>query len=126
MSAYIRSLTSHSFTFLKDTAMSNAKRYEPSTAPSGVGLKGLLLYVLPMPTLVAALKFALKRQCHQYLNHRRGIFGYMVTASIARHGFKLEAEYNKRKIARPSPRIKPLRYFLSNHYHRFGLVDIRL
>ena len=81
--------------------MSNAKRYEPSTAPSGVGLKGLLLYVLPMPTLIAALSSLLNGNVLNTLITGGAFFGYMVTASVARHGFKLEAEYNKRQIARP-------------------------
>lgn len=86
---------------------SKATRYAP-TSPTAqdaahalrYGLKGILLYLLPFPTLIAAIIALIRGDISGTLVTGGAFAAYMVAAHIARHGFKLEGEYKRRKLAR--------------------------
>lgn len=80
--------------------MSKAQRYTPSAHDVRYGVKGLLLYLLPIPSLIAAIISLGAGQVTQTLVAGGAFAAYMIAASIARQGFKLEGEYEKRKLAR--------------------------
>jgi 5-bromo-4-chloroindolyl phosphate hydrolysis protein len=84
--------------------MSKAKRYNPTTQEAvhsiRYGLKGLLLYLLPVPALIAGIVALVKGDITGTLITGGSFAAYMIAAHIARHGFKLEGEYKRRKIAR--------------------------
>ncbi|PIE00963.1 MAG: 5-bromo-4-chloroindolyl phosphate hydrolysis protein [Thiothrix nivea] len=84
--------------------MSKAKRYNPTTQEAvhsiRYGLKGLLLYLLPLPALIAGIIALIKGDIIGTLITGGSFATYMLSAHIARHGFKLEGEYKRRKIAR--------------------------
>lgn len=86
---------------------SKAKRYTPSS-PSAkdaahtlrYGLKGILLYFLPFPALIAGIISLVRGNIGDTLVTGGAFAAYMVAAHIARHGFKLEGEYKRRQIAK--------------------------
>ncbi len=84
--------------------MSKAQRYTPAAREAvhniRYGIKGLLLYFLPFPTLIAAIISLLRGNIYDTLVTGGAFAAYMIAATIARHGFKLEGEYQRRKIAR--------------------------
>lgn len=88
--------------------MSKASRYNP-VAQEAVhsiryGLKGILLYLLPIPTLIASIVALFSGHFTETLITGGSFAMYMIGAHVARHGFKLEGEYKQRKIAR-APRV---------------------
>lgn len=87
--------------------MTAAKRYEPALHSVRYGLKGILLYLLPLPALITAIGSLMRGAVMDTLI-TGGIFAaYMLGATIARHGFRLQGEYERRKIARaPSTPFK--------------------
>ncbi|WP_020561339.1 5-bromo-4-chloroindolyl phosphate hydrolysis family protein [Thiofilum flexile] len=80
--------------------MSKAQRYTPTAHDVRYGIKGILLYLLPIPSLISALISLSGGQVTQTLVSGGAFAAYMIAASIARQGFKLEGEYEKRKLAR--------------------------
>jgi len=90
--------------------MSSAKRYSPEAkAISRVkyGLKGLLLFVLPTPLLIAAIISLVRGEMFHTLVSAAAFAGFMVTAMIAREGFKCEGKYHRRNFTRaPSTPFK--------------------
>nr|CAA6810979.1 MAG: 5-bromo-4-chloroindolyl phosphate hydrolysis protein [uncultured Thiotrichaceae bacterium] len=84
--------------------MSKAKRYNPTTQEAvhsiRYGLKGILLYLLPIPALIAGIISLVRGDIMGTLLTGGSFAAYMVAAHVARHGFKLEGEYKRRKIAR--------------------------
>ncbi|MEZ5478252.1 MAG: 5-bromo-4-chloroindolyl phosphate hydrolysis family protein [Thiolinea sp.] len=84
--------------------MSKATRYTPAARDAAhtlrYGLKGLLLYLLPVPALIAAVISLVRGDIGGVLVTGGSFAAYMLAAHIARHGFKLEGEYRRRKIAR--------------------------
>ncbi len=101
-----------SFSVIRATInMSKAKRYNPTTQEAvhsiRYGLKGLLLYLLPLPALIASIIALIKGDIIGTLITGGSFAAYMLSAHIARHGFKLEGEYKRRKIAR-APRQNTL------------------
>lgn len=80
--------------------MSNAQRYNSTVHDVRYGIKGLLLYFLPIPSLISAIISLGAGQVAQTLISGSAFAAYMIAASIARQGFKLEGEYEKRKLAR--------------------------
>jgi len=90
--------------------MSKAKRYDPenqllNTVKTGV--KGVLLFLMPLPVLLAAIIHLVKG--HIFASITAGILfaGFMVAAIIARHGFKLESRFKLKKLAKaPSTPFK--------------------
>lgn len=89
------------------TVKSAAKRYEPTIHNVRYGIKGILLYLLPLPALITAIGSLMRGDVMDTLV-TGGVFAtFMVGASVARHGFRLEGEYERRKIARaPSTPFK--------------------
>ncbi|PID46428.1 MAG: 5-bromo-4-chloroindolyl phosphate hydrolysis protein [Proteobacteria bacterium] len=82
--------------------MSKAKRYSPGQNPLGqlrLGLKGLLLYIMPMPVLLAAVISLVKGNLSGTLINGAAFAGFMLAAVIARHGFKVEHQYHTKKLA---------------------------
>jgi 5-bromo-4-chloroindolyl phosphate hydrolysis protein len=80
--------------------MASAQRYDPTIHAVRYGLKGLLLFILPLPVLITAIGSLMKGHVMDTLI-TGGIFAaFMLSAAIARHGFQLQGEYEKRKIAR--------------------------
>lgn len=90
------------------TPISKAKRYVPAAATSATAaaqqvrtsIKGLLLYILPFPLLIGAIIALVAGNVGGTLLLGGSFAAYMIAATIARHGFKMEAEYQRRKIAR--------------------------
>jgi 5-bromo-4-chloroindolyl phosphate hydrolysis protein len=82
------------------TVKSAAKRYEPAIHNVRYGIKGILLYLLPLPSLITAIGSLMRGDVMDTLV-TGGIFAaFMIGATVARHGFRLQGEYERRKIAR--------------------------
>lgn len=80
--------------------MASAKRYDPTLHAVRYGIKGILLFLLPLPVLITAIVLLLRGQVFDTLI-TGGIFAaFMFGATLARHGFRLQGEYERRKIAR--------------------------
>ncbi|MBJ6611292.1 MAG: 5-bromo-4-chloroindolyl phosphate hydrolysis family protein [Candidatus Thiothrix moscowensis] len=87
--------------------MSAAKRYEPTLHNVRYGIKGILLYLLPLPVLITAIGSLMRGAVMDTLVTGGVFAALMLGASIARHGFRLQGEYERRKIARaPSTPFK--------------------
>jgi len=93
--------------------MSSAKRYSSAKDVRDVagkvklGLKGLLLYILPVPILFAAVVSLIKGNLWATLVNGSAFAAFMLVAVIARHGFRLEHEYKNKKMAQaPSTPFK--------------------
>ena len=90
------------------TPISKAKRYAPVAAATAseaahqvrTNIRGLLLYFLPFPLLIGAITALVMGKVTSTLLLGGAFAAYMLAATIARRGFKLEAEYQRRKIAR--------------------------
>ncbi|MFZ1341693.1 5-bromo-4-chloroindolyl phosphate hydrolysis family protein [Thiothrix eikelboomii] len=88
--------------------VSKAQRYAPAAAATAseaahqvrTSLRGLLLYFLPFPLLIGAIAALVAGNVASTLVLGGSFAAYMLAATIARRGFKLEAEYQRRKIAR--------------------------
>ncbi|MDD5394443.1 MAG: 5-bromo-4-chloroindolyl phosphate hydrolysis family protein [Thiothrix sp.] len=89
--------------------MASATRYDPTLHAVRYGIKGILLFLLPLPILITALASLMHGAVMDTLV-TGGVFAtYMLGATIARHGFKLQGEYERRKIARaPSTPYKTI------------------
>ena len=89
--------------------MTTVKRYEPALHQVNYGLKGILLYLLPLPVLVTALISLMRGAVMDTLVTGAAFAAYIVGAAIARQGFRLQSEYERRKIARaPSTPYKTI------------------
>ena len=90
--------------------MSSAKRYSPEAkAISRVkyGLKGLLLFILPTPLLIATIISLVRGEMLHTLISVAAFTGFMMVAMIAREGFKREGQYHRREFTRaPSTPFK--------------------
>lgn len=83
--------------------MSKAKRYEPATEVLDTvktGIKGTLLFLMPLPVLIAAAIHLVKGHLFSSIIAGALFAGFMIAAMIARHGFKLESRFKKKKLAR--------------------------
>lgn len=83
--------------------MSKAKRYEPATQVLNTvraGIKGTLLFLMPLPVLIAAIIHLVKGNIFASLTAGTLFAGFMVAAVVARHGFKLEHQFNQKKFAK--------------------------
>lgn len=89
--------------------MASAQRYDETLHTVRYGLKGILLFLLPLPLLITVIASLLRGRVMDTLV-TGGIFAvYLIAASIARHGFKLQGEYERRKLARaPSTPYKTI------------------
>lgn len=89
--------------------MASTQRYDPTIHAVRYGLKGILLYFLPLPLLITAIGSLMKGNVIDTLITGGLFAAFMVSATIARHGFRLQGEYEKRKIARaPSTPFKTI------------------
>ncbi|RVU86127.1 5-bromo-4-chloroindolyl phosphate hydrolysis protein [Leucothrix sargassi] len=83
--------------------MSNAKRYKPNNgSPLGqirLGLKGILLYMMPVPVLLAAVISLVRGDFWATIINGSAFAAFMLAAVIARHGFKVEHQYHTKKLA---------------------------
>jgi len=82
--------------------MSKAKRYSPDSSDISnfkVGLKGVLLFLMPIPVLVAAVISLVAGNFWLTVFNGAAFAGFMLAAVIARHGFKVEQLYHSRKLA---------------------------
>jgi 5-bromo-4-chloroindolyl phosphate hydrolysis protein len=84
--------------------MSSARRYSPEEkALSRVKyswLKGFLLFVLPIPLLIAAILSLMRTEMLHALISATAFSGFIVSAMIAREGFKREGKYHRRRFAK--------------------------
>ncbi len=83
--------------------MSKAKRYEPATEVLDTvktGIKGTLLFLMPLPVLIAAVIHLVKGHLFSSIIAGALFAGFMIAAMVARHGFKLESQFKKKKLAR--------------------------
>ncbi len=83
--------------------MSKAKRYTPENQVLNTvktGIKGLLLFLMPLPVLIAAIILLLKGQFFKTLLTGGLFTAFMLAAIIARHGFKLESRFKQKKFAK--------------------------
>ncbi|MFN3786293.1 MAG: 5-bromo-4-chloroindolyl phosphate hydrolysis family protein [Thiothrix sp.] len=87
--------------------MSAAKRYEPAIHQVRYGIKGILLFILPLPVLITAIASLLRGAVFDTLVTAGAFAAFILGAALARKGFKLQGEYERRKIARaPSTPFK--------------------
>lgn len=80
--------------------MASAKRYDPTLHAVRYGIKGILLFLLPLPVLVTSIVLLLRGQVFDTLITGGAFAAFMLAATVARHGFRLQGEYERRKIAR--------------------------
>ena len=83
--------------------MSKAKRYDPENQILNTvktGLKGILLFLMPLPVLLAAIIHLVKGQIIGSVVAGALFTGFMVAAIVARHGFKLESRFKQKKLAK--------------------------
>ncbi len=76
----------------------------PSQNRATAGFKGILLYIMPIPIFIAAIIALLKGDFSNTLLTAASFGGFMLSAVIARRGFKQENEYKIKHIAR-APRL---------------------
>lgn len=83
--------------------MSNAKRYTPNKDSSlskiRLGIKGILLYMMPAPVLIAAVVSLVSGDFWPTIINGSAFAAFMLAAVIARHGFKVEHQYHTKKLA---------------------------
>lgn len=83
--------------------MSKATRYDPENKILNTvrtGFKGLLLFVMPMPVLFAAIVHLLKGNITLSITSGLLFAGFMISAIVARHGFKLESHFKQKKFSK--------------------------
>ncbi len=83
--------------------MSSAKRYSPEEKTLNkvkYGLKGFLLFVLPLPLLIAAIISLVRGEILHTLISAASFSGFMISALIAREGFKREGKYQRSRFAK--------------------------
>ena len=96
--------------------MSKAKRYEPENPVLNTvktGIKGTLLFLMPLPVLIAAIIHLVKGQIIASVIAGALFAGFMVAAIVARHGFKLESRFKQKKLAKaPGTPFKSVAAFI--------------
>ncbi len=89
--------------------MSSAKPYNPTLHKARYKLKGLMLFIVPFPVLIAAIMDLMQGNLSGTVVNAAAFVGFMISASIARLGFKNEGKYYERSIARaPSTPYKTI------------------
>ena len=89
--------------------MSNAKPYNPTLHKARYKLKGLMLFIAPFPVLIAAIIDLMHAHPMGAIINAAAFAGFMLSASIARLGFKNESKYIERTIAKaPSTPYKTI------------------
>ncbi|MEE9303014.1 MAG: 5-bromo-4-chloroindolyl phosphate hydrolysis family protein [Thiotrichaceae bacterium] len=64
------------------------------------GLKGVLLYFLPLPVLIAAIVSLVQGNFWKTIILAASFTGFMLAAIIARHGLKIESTFERKKFAK--------------------------
>ncbi len=77
-----------------------ATKYDPTLHTVNYTIKGILLFILPLPSLFTAIISLMRGHVLDTLVTGGVFAALMIGASVARHGFKLQGEYERRKIAR--------------------------
>jgi 5-bromo-4-chloroindolyl phosphate hydrolysis protein len=86
--------------------MNKAKRYSPNEAnESKFLIKGMLLYILPSPILLALIISLMNGQFKEIILNSIAFTLFLIGATIARRGFRLEKRYKESIIAQ-APKIK--------------------
>ena len=83
--------------------MSSAKRYSPEEKTLSrvkYGLKGFLLFVLPLPLLIATIISLVRGEILHTLVSAASFSGFMLSALLAREGFKREGKYQRSRFAK--------------------------
>ncbi len=80
--------------------MSNAKRYNPDIQQLSGKVRGIGLYLLPIPLALATLIALWKGSPGGVIANLSGFALFSLAAIMARRGLRLENEYRQRKIAR--------------------------
>lgn len=84
---------------------SKAKRYgQESQENKIITLKGTLLYILPFPLLIAAVFSFLEGDVSAIISNSVAFALFLLSASIARRGFKLEKRYHDSKLSKAPKR----------------------
>ncbi len=86
--------------------MAQTKRYEPNkNGKKPFSLKGILLYLLPLPILLTLFVALLNGEFRLIIVNGIAYALFLLAASIARRGFLIEKEY-KNSILAKAPKIK--------------------
>lgn len=64
------------------------------------GLRGVLLYILPLPILLAAIIALIQGKVIMTLLLGASFAGFIISAILARHGLKLEATFERKRFAK--------------------------
>lgn len=83
--------------------MTKATRYDPENPILNTvktGIKGTLLFLMPLPVLLAAVIHLVRGNFLASLTAGALFAGFMVAATVARHGFKLESRFKQKKLAK--------------------------
>ncbi len=86
--------------------MSNVSKVKRINSPADVvhevryGLKGILLYLLPMPVLIAAVVSLIQGNFWKTIVLGSSFAGFMLAAIIARHGLRIESTFERKKFAK--------------------------
>ncbi|HPE61823.1 MAG TPA: 5-bromo-4-chloroindolyl phosphate hydrolysis family protein [Thiolinea sp.] len=87
-----------------NNTLSKAKKYTPVAKDAAhairYGIKGLLLFLLPVPALIAGIISMLRGDVAGTLITGGAFAAYMISAVIAREGFRREGEYKRHRLAR--------------------------
>ncbi len=90
--------------------MTKATRYDPENPLLNTvktSIKGTLLFLMPLPVLIGAVVHLVKGHVFASLTAGALFAGFMIAASIARHGFKLEGKFKQKKLSKaPSTPFK--------------------
>jgi 5-bromo-4-chloroindolyl phosphate hydrolysis protein len=96
--------------------MTKATRYDPENQLLNTvktGIKGTLLFLMPLPVLLAAVIHLVKGNILSSLTAGALFAGFMVAATVARHGFKLENKFKQKKLAKaPGTPFKSVAAFI--------------
>jgi 5-bromo-4-chloroindolyl phosphate hydrolysis protein len=83
--------------------MTKATRYKPESPILNTvktGIKGTLLFLMPLPVLLAAVIHLVKGHFFSSITAGALFAGFMVAAVVARHGFKLESRFKQKRLAK--------------------------
>ncbi len=83
--------------------MTKATRYDPENQILNTvktGIKGTLLFLMPLPVLIAAIIHLVKGNVFSSMVAGALFAAFMLSAIIARHGFKLESRFRQKKLAK--------------------------
>jgi len=89
----------------KRRMMAKVKRYDPKDKKTPFMIKGLLLFLLPLPLFFAIPLSLSASNMRGFIVNSTAFVLFILSAVIARRGFYIEKEYNRRKIAK-APKIK--------------------